>query len=113
MNLKNYYWYFQSALSKDFCDNLIKFGNQQREELALTGGQTEKIKEGKFNGQSDRTLKELTVKFLDDMFNLGIDSYKEFIQISGMFSLKSPYDICPEIPTKWLWEDYEEAYKKF
>jgi hypothetical protein len=27
MNLQNYYWYFQSGLSKDFCENLIKFGN--------------------------------------------------------------------------------------
>ena len=60
MNLKNYYWYFQSALSKDFCDNLIKFGNQQREELALTGGQTEKIKEGKELTEDD--LKDLKKK---------------------------------------------------
>jgi PKHD-type hydroxylase len=59
MNLQNYYWYFQSALSKDFCENLIKFGNQQREELALTGGQTEKIKEGKELTEDDlRDLKK-------------------------------------------------------
>jgi PKHD-type hydroxylase len=60
MNLQNYYWYFQSVLSKDFCDNLIKFGNQQREELALTGGQTEKIKEGKELTEDD--LKDLKKK---------------------------------------------------
>jgi PKHD-type hydroxylase len=60
MNLQNYYWYFQSALSKDFCENLIKFGNQQREELALTGGQTDKIKEGKELTEQD--LKDLKKK---------------------------------------------------
>jgi PKHD-type hydroxylase len=60
MNLQNYYWFFQSVLSKDFCDNLIKFGNQQREELALTGGQTEKIKEGKKLTEDD--LKDLKKK---------------------------------------------------
>jgi PKHD-type hydroxylase len=37
MNLKHYYWYFQSALPKWFCDHLIKFGNQQREEKGITG----------------------------------------------------------------------------
>jgi len=60
MNLQNYYWFFQSVLSKDFCDNLIKFGNQQREELALTGGQTDKIKEGKELTEQD--LKDLKKK---------------------------------------------------
>ena len=60
MNLQNYYWFFQSVLSKDFCDNLIKFGNQQREELALTGCQTEKIKEGKELTEND--LKDLKKK---------------------------------------------------
>ena len=33
MNLQNYYWYFQSVLSKDFCDNLIKFGTTAPSEL--------------------------------------------------------------------------------
>lgn len=38
MNLEHNYWYFESALSEDFCDNLIKYGNEQREQLAITGG---------------------------------------------------------------------------
>ena len=37
MNLKYYYWYFQSALPKWFCNDLIEFGNQQREEKGITG----------------------------------------------------------------------------
>lgn len=37
MNLQNQYWYFKSALTPRFCDELIKYGNQQRESLGLTG----------------------------------------------------------------------------
>jgi PKHD-type hydroxylase len=47
MNLQNYYYYFQSALTPRFCDELIKYGKSQQEQLALTGGQTEKINKGK------------------------------------------------------------------
>lgn len=37
MNLRNYYWYFKSALSPKFCDDLIAYGKQQQDQLALTG----------------------------------------------------------------------------
>ena len=47
MNLQNYYYYFQSALTPRFCDELIKYGISQQEQLALTGGQTEKVNKGK------------------------------------------------------------------
>ena len=47
MNLQNYYYYFQSALTPRFCDELLKYGKSQQEQLALTGGQTEKVNKGK------------------------------------------------------------------
>ena len=47
MNLQNYYYFFQSALTPRFCDELIKYGKSQQEQLALTGGQTEKVNKGK------------------------------------------------------------------
>jgi PKHD-type hydroxylase len=47
MNLQNYYYYFQSALTPRFCDELVKYGKLQQEQIALTGGQTTKINEGK------------------------------------------------------------------
>jgi len=47
MNLQNYYYFFQSALTPRFCDELIKYGISQQEQLALTGGQTEKVNKGK------------------------------------------------------------------
>ena len=46
MQLQNYYYYFQSALTPRFCDELIKYGISQQEELALTGGETNKIIKG-------------------------------------------------------------------
>jgi PKHD-type hydroxylase len=60
MNLQNYYYYFQSALTPRFCDELIKYGTAQQEQLALTGGQTNKIQEGK--NLSDEDLKDLKKK---------------------------------------------------
>ena len=37
MNLQNYYFYFKSALTPRFCDELIKYGKSKSDELALTG----------------------------------------------------------------------------
>ena len=45
MNLTNYYWYFKSAIPERVCDDIIKYGNAQREQIALTGGQTQKLAE--------------------------------------------------------------------
>jgi PKHD-type hydroxylase len=39
MNLSNYYWYFKSALTHKFCDEVIKYGLQHKEDLAITGNQ--------------------------------------------------------------------------
>jgi PKHD-type hydroxylase len=60
MNFKNYYWTFESVLTPRFCDELIKYGTNQQEVLALTGGQTNKIEEGK--NLSEEDLKDLKKK---------------------------------------------------
>ena len=38
MNLSNYYWYFKSALTPRFCDEVIKYALGQKETMAITGG---------------------------------------------------------------------------
>ena len=38
MNIYNYYWYFKSALTPRFCDDVIKYGLQQKDAMARTGG---------------------------------------------------------------------------
>ena len=40
MNLHYYYWYFPSVIPHRICDDIIKYGKSQQEEIALTG-QTE------------------------------------------------------------------------
>ena len=37
MNISNYYWYFTSALTPRFCDEVIKYANAQKESIARTG----------------------------------------------------------------------------
>ena len=44
MNLEYYYWYFQSAIPPKICDDIIKYGLDHQEQLALTGGFGEKEK---------------------------------------------------------------------
>jgi PKHD-type hydroxylase len=39
MILRNYFYYFKSALTARFCDEVIKYGNKHQELIALTGGQ--------------------------------------------------------------------------
>ena len=38
MNLSNYFWYFKSALTPKFCDEVIKYALQQQDDIARTGG---------------------------------------------------------------------------
>ena len=38
MNLSNYFWYFKSALTPRFCDDVIKYALNQKETMAITGG---------------------------------------------------------------------------
>ena len=38
MNLKNNFWYFESVLTPRFCNEVIRYGGMQEEQLALTGG---------------------------------------------------------------------------
>jgi len=60
MNLHHHYFYFKNALTPKFCDELIKYGVAQQEQLALTGGQTRKIEEGETLSEED--LKDLKKK---------------------------------------------------
>ena len=42
MNLSNYFWYFKSALTPRFCDEVIKYALQQKDGIARTGGFNQK-----------------------------------------------------------------------
>ena len=70
MNLQNYYYYFQSVLTPRFCDELIKYGTTQQDQLALTGGQTNKINKGKPLDDKDiidlKKKRDSNIVWLDD-----------------------------------------------
>jgi PKHD-type hydroxylase len=38
MNLSNYFWYFKSALTPRFCDEVIKYALEKKDIMAITGG---------------------------------------------------------------------------
>jgi PKHD-type hydroxylase len=53
MNLRNYYWYFQSVLTPKFCDEVIKYATSKQSQIGITGG----IKE--INKKSLKKLKKI------------------------------------------------------
>jgi PKHD-type hydroxylase len=38
MNLQYYYWYFKSAVPPRICDDIVKYGLKQEDNMAITGG---------------------------------------------------------------------------
>jgi PKHD-type hydroxylase len=64
MNLKNYYYYFKNALTPKFCDDVIRYGLLQKEQVGLTVGaiqNKDKRKEKEF-----KKLRNSNVVWLDD-----------------------------------------------
>jgi PKHD-type hydroxylase len=68
MNLSNYYYYFQSALTPRLCDEIIEYGKRHKPEIAVTGGaeknETNTKKDGTFKKSA---LKKLHVKRKSDI----------------------------------------------
>jgi len=61
MTLQNYYYYFKSALSLKFCNDVIAYGKSKQEQLALTGNISEK-RNLKENPLTKKELKDLKKK---------------------------------------------------
>jgi PKHD-type hydroxylase len=83
MYLKYSYWYFKSVLSPQFCDDLIKHGNEQREHLGLTGGQLDQIKKKKIKRTSanayltDEQIKEMNLNPVNKLKKKEINDLKK------------------------------------
>jgi PKHD-type hydroxylase len=58
MNISNHYWYFKSALTPKFCDDVIKHGLQHQESLALTGGFERNLKDKPLKNEEISDLKK-------------------------------------------------------
>jgi PKHD-type hydroxylase len=44
MNFKNYYWYFKSVIPERICNDIVKYGHQLQDKIAMTGGEESKTK---------------------------------------------------------------------
>ena len=68
MNLRNYYWYFKSALSKKFCDELIKYGNSKKDNIGLIGNLKEKDNISKEQIKDLKKKRNSNIVWLDDFW---------------------------------------------
>jgi PKHD-type hydroxylase len=65
MNTSNF-WYFKSALTPKFCDDVIKYGLSKNEEMAQTGNIKKKL-----NKEEIKTMKQVRnsdIAWLDDLW---------------------------------------------
>jgi PKHD-type hydroxylase len=59
MNLINHYYYFKSALTPKFCDDLLQYGKKHQEQIALTGGvENRDLKKNPLSKKEIRDLKK-------------------------------------------------------
>ena len=68
MNLNNYYYYFKKAIPERICDEIIKYGNQQREELAVIGGFTKNTNLTKEEEKILKKTRDSNVVWLNDQW---------------------------------------------
>jgi len=68
MNLNNYYYYFKKAIPERICDEIIKYGNQQREELAVIGGFTKNTNLTKEEEKILKKTRDSNVAWLSDQW---------------------------------------------
>jgi PKHD-type hydroxylase len=72
MNLKNYYFYFKSALSPKLCDEILNYGKKHQSEMGITGG--------KKNSLSKKEIKNIQKKRKSNVVWLSDNwIYKEII----------------------------------
>jgi PKHD-type hydroxylase len=61
MNLQNYYYYFQSALTPRMCDDILAYGKAHTPEMAVTGGANDdkaKTKDGKLKKSAIKNIQQ-------------------------------------------------------
>ena len=94
MNLTNYYWYFQSAIPERVCNDIVRYGKQLQDQMAVTGGLGNK----KLNQKQIKDLKtkrDSNIVWMNDRW-----IYKEI----------QPYIHQANINAGWNFEwDYSES----
>jgi len=67
MNLKNYYYYYQSALSPRLCDDILEYGKNQQSQMAVTGDSELPNAKNKNGKLKKSTLKNIQKKRKSDI----------------------------------------------
>jgi len=68
MNLNNYYYYFQKVIPERICNEIIAWGNYQREELAVIGGFDKNTKLTKEEEKALKKTRNSNVAWLNDQW---------------------------------------------
>ena len=66
MNLKNYYYYYQSALSPRLCDDIIEYGKHHQSQMAVTGSATNKQKLNKKDIKNIQKKRKSNIVWMND-----------------------------------------------
>ena len=104
MNLKHYYYYFQSALSPKICDDIVAYGKQHQTEMAVTGGLGRDENENAY--KSDGTMKKGAIK------NLQKKRKSEIVWMNDKWIYKEIHPFIHEANEKSGWNfdwDFSES----
>jgi len=81
MNLSNHYWYFKSALTPRFCDQVIAYANAQKESMARTGGYGDgELKKDTYEAEDDLLLDFNQREFLQEHPDIDINILKNILE---------------------------------
>ena len=103
MNLQNYYYYFSSALTPRFCDDIIAYAKEHKPEMAITG---EVGRAGNAVHKKDGTLKKSALK------KLHVKRKSDIIWMNDKWIYKEIHPYIHEANVKAGWNfdwDYSES----
>ena len=102
MNLSNYYYYFQSALTPRMCDEIIEYGRRHKPEIAVTGG----AEKNETNVKKDGTFKKSALK------KLHVKRKSDIVWMNDAWLYKEIHPYIREANTKAGWNfdwDWSES----
>jgi len=120
MNLKNYYYYYQSALSPKICDEILMYGKQHQAQMAVTGSVTNNKKLNKKDIKNIQKKRKSDIVWMNDTW-----IYKEIHpyihEANRLAGWNYDWDSSESCQfTKygvgqyygWHWDSHEEPYNR-
>jgi len=105
MHLEEYFWYFKDALSHKFCDEVIKYGNSQREEIGYIGNITaDNIKT--IDPKSKKHFKKKRISNVSWLNETWI--YKEILPYVDMANKNAGWNFSLDVPEVCQFTKYKK-----